>query len=250
MSYRGRHPPLNCLTIAGWDPTGGAGVVADCQTFWQLGARASAVLTTITAQNARRVESLKPLPAPHLEQQLRMVVADSQFQAVKIGLLASAAQVRLLAGWMERFSGHPLVLDPVMWSSSGTRLCSPATVTALRKWLLPLVSAITPNAREAGALLGRQVSGSAGRRRAAAELSRRGPLVVLTGGDSFGDPVDYLGQQGEVVELPGRRLPGTARGTGCRFSSVLAVLLARGLHAAAAVRRAAAFTRKYIEQSR
>ena len=162
----------------------------------------------------------------------------------------SAAQVRLLAGWMERFSGHPLVLDPVMWSSSGTRLCSPATVTALRKWLLPLVSAITPNAREAGALLGRQVSGSAGRRRAAAELSRRGPLVVLTGGDSFGDPVDYLGQQGEVVELPGRRLPGTARGTGCRFSSVLAVLLARGLHAAAAVRRAAAFTRKYIEQSR
>ncbi|HUU02301.1 MAG TPA: hydroxymethylpyrimidine/phosphomethylpyrimidine kinase [Myxococcota bacterium] len=237
-----------CLSIAGFDPCAGAGVLADAETFTALGVGSAALVTTITAQNGRRVDSVHPLAAKWVLEQAWALFEQGRPAAVKIGLLGSAAAARAVAKILDRLPGVPVVLDPVLRASVGAELLPPAGVKPMRELLLERATVVTPNVQEAGALVGRKVVGSRGMRRAALDLFASGPrAVVVTGGDRRGDPLDVLCDGRGVVEYSDRRIPvGPVHGTGCRFSSALAAGLARGLSIRRAVQGARRYVRLYL----
>ncbi len=237
-----------CLSIAGFDPSAGAGVLADVETFTALGVGSAAVVTAITAQNSRRVDGVHPLAANWVLKQADMLLEEGSPAAVKIGLLGSAVVARAVASLLDRLPGVPVVLDPVLRASAGAELLPPAEIKTVRELLFERATVITPNAQEAGALIGRKVVGSRGMRRAARDLFASGPrAVVVTGGDRRGNPLDVLFDGREVVEYGDRRIPaGPVRGTGCRFSSALAAGLAQGLSLRRAVQGARRYVRRYL----
>src|SRR5688500_2944956 len=145
------------LSIAGSDPSGGAGIQADLKTFSALGAYGTAVITALTAQNTRGVAGVHLVPAAFVAQQLRTLVADVRLDAIKIGMLGTAELADTVADFLRRHPRPVIVLDPVMVSTSGDRLLTDDAVEALRR-LLPLASLITPNLPEAANLLGTGVA--------------------------------------------------------------------------------------------
>jgi hydroxymethylpyrimidine/phosphomethylpyrimidine kinase len=233
---------IACLTIAGFDPTAGAGVLADCETFHALSMEARAVVTAITAQNDKRVFSIQALPPRLIEDQFNALEKPA---AVKIGMLANAAIVRKVASLLDRLKKVPVVLDPVLHASSGRALLDPEAIPALKKMLLPLTTVITPNHREAEKLLGRKINDLT---RAAKDLLELGPqAVVITGGDARGALFDVLADSRGVKILKGHRVrAGTVRGTGCRHSSALAACLAKGRTIRQSARQAQQYLRRYI----
>lgn len=152
MSPRSR-PPV-ALSIAGSDPSGGAGIQADLKTFTALGTYGTTVITALTAQNTRGVTGVHPIPVDFVDQQLRTLTEDVRIDAVKIGMLASAELVTLVGSWLAKtpLNQVPIVLDPVMVATAGSSLLESDAVKALRD-ILPLASLITPNLPEAGVLL-------------------------------------------------------------------------------------------------
>jgi len=237
-----------CLSVAGYDPSGGAGVLADVTTFASLGCAAAALVTAVTAQNRRRVEAIHPLAASWFIQQADAVLDGWTPDAVKIGMLANARLVRLVTGLLDRLGTVPAVLDPVLSASSGAALIDDAGIRAMRERLLPRVRVITPNLHEAATLLECRIRGEAGMVRAAERLRALGPAaVVITGGDRRGDPIDVLCDDRGVLVLRGRRIESNnARGTGCRHSAALTALLAGGRTIRAAARGARAFVRAHL----
>jgi hydroxymethylpyrimidine/phosphomethylpyrimidine kinase len=237
-----------CWSIAGFDGGGGAGLLADLDTFSRLKASGRAALTAVTAQGPSGVRHLQPVGARNLLRQLDCLLEQGTPQAVKIGMLARAELVDALAGWLERnlYPGIPRVLDPVLEASAGGRLLEKSALDILRRRLVPLATVITPNLAEARALLGIR-TGRPARARLARQLLDLGcPAVVITGGDGRGPVRDILAQGQKVRIFSSTRLPLTAHGTGCRFSSALAVGLGRGLPLPRAVRRAGEFVRLYL----
>lgn len=237
-----------CLSVAGFDPSGGAGVLADVATFSSLGCRAAALVTAVTAQNRRRVEAVHPLAASWFRQQSEAVLANWTPDAVKIGMLANARLVREVAVLLDRLDGVPVVLDPVLAASSGAALIDEGGIRAVRAQLLPRVRVITPNVREAAVLLESRIRGEAGMVRAAERLRALGPAaVVITGGDRRGDPIDVLCDERGTLVMRGRRCEShNTRGTGCRHSAALAALLAYGHTLRTAARKARAFVRAHL----
>jgi hydroxymethylpyrimidine/phosphomethylpyrimidine kinase len=226
-----------CLTIAGFDPTGKAGVLADFETFKALSVDPTAVITTITAQNDKRVISIRPLPPNLLTEQLTALPKPT---AIKIGMLANAAIVRKVAALLKRYKKVPVVLDPVLRASTGRALLETKAIPVLRKKLLPLATVITPNRAEAEKLLGHNISDL---KRAALELLKLGPeAVIITGGSK----ADVLADSRGVIIIKGKRTRGTARGTGCRHSSALAAHLAKGRTIRQAARQAQQYVRRYV----
>ncbi|RME19993.1 MAG: hydroxymethylpyrimidine/phosphomethylpyrimidine kinase [Deltaproteobacteria bacterium] len=240
---------IRCLVIAGWDPTAGAGALADCEALGWLGARPLVALTTVTAQNRRRVLHPQPVAARRLERQLEAISESGRIDAVKIGLLGTAANCRVVERWLEAgVAGRvPVVLDPVVRASSGGMLAEPTLVGQLRR-LLRLVDVVCPNAYEAGLLagMGSVPMGMQRRISAARKLALQGPAVVVTGGDTRRIARDILVRGDDVLELRATRIPKQAPGTGCRFTAALACLLAGGRDLIPAVRRAAKLVRRYI----
>ena len=234
-----------CLTIAGFDPTAGAGVLADFETFRALSMDARAVVTAVTAQNKKRVLAIEALTPRLIAEQFSALKKPA---AVKIGMLATAAIVRKVAALLDRLKKVPVVLDPVLWASTGRALLEPKAIPTLKKFLLPRATVITPNRQEAEKLLGRKIHDLT---RAAEELLDLGPqAVVITGGDTRGALVDVLADSRGVKIMEGKRIPaGTVRGTGCRYSSALAVYLAKGRSIRQAAKRAQEYVRRYIESS-
>ena len=223
----------NVLSIAGSDPSGGAGIQADLRTFAALRVHGCAVLTALTAQSSRGVREVMPVPAQFVTRQLETLLDDVEIGAVKIGMLGDASVVRAVASMLRR---HPLpyvVLDPVLRASAGGTLLDEYGLAVLREELLPLVDVVTPNADEAGALLG----GAPPRTehdavRAADGIVRLGARGVLVTGGHLLDEivcVDILATSEAVHALRTRRVPGSGtHGTGCILSSAIATLLARG----------------------
>ena len=233
------------LSIAGSDPSGGAGIQADLKAFSARGCYGMAVITALTAQNTRGVSAVVPLDPDFVAEQIRMVFADIRVDAVKIGMIANAGIASAVAEALKPHRGIPLVLDPVMIAKGGASLLDPDAVEALTSELLPLATLLTPNLPEAAALLGdpeacdRRIMESQ-----AVRLTALGPKAVMVkGGHLAGkESPDVLVADGEVKWFEARRVetPNT-HGTGCSLSSALAAELAKGRAPHEAVRVAKAW---------
>jgi hydroxymethylpyrimidine/phosphomethylpyrimidine kinase len=219
------------LTVAGSDPSGGAGIQADLKTFSALGTYGTAVVTALTAQNTRGVTGVQPVPAAFVRLQLETLLDDVEVHATKLGMLGSAEVVREVAAVLRERRPGPVVCDPVMVATSGDRLIDEDAVEAIRTVLLPVTDLITPNVPEAAALLGTDPAPDAdalpGQARALLEL---GPGAVLLKGGHLGGEVsvDVLATADGVAVTRRPRVATTAtHGTGCTLSSAIAALAAR-----------------------
>ncbi|MFP3939266.1 MAG: bifunctional hydroxymethylpyrimidine kinase/phosphomethylpyrimidine kinase [Thermoanaerobaculia bacterium] len=241
-----RHPP-RCLTVAGSDSGGGAGIQADLKTFAAHGCYGMSAVTAITAQNTRVVTAVHPVPPEMVAAQIDAVFDDLGVDAVKIGMLADAAIVRAVAASLRRWchgGSPPVVLDPVMVAKSGDSLLADEAVEALVEELLPLARLVTPNLPEARRMTGAPAESDAERVAAARKLAARaargsggsdspGTAVLLKGGHGEGDEVEDLlvepGDGGRVHRFRHRRIATQAiHGTGCTLSSAIAARLAGG----------------------
>lgn len=235
------------LSIAGSDPSAGAGSQQDLKVATLLGVYGLTVITAITAQNSLGVQSWKPLAPDLVAAQLTSILSDVQVDAVKIGMLATAGIVREVATAL-RHKEAPIVLDPVLAASDGSVLLEELGIQALKEELLPLATVLTPNLAEAGLLLQRRITDVAGMAAAAQDLLRLGPkAVLLKGGHLTGPPVDVLADGHDVYHLPGDRLPGQhTHGTGCALAAALAAHLAQGRSLPEAVNQARALVAEAI----
>ena len=236
----------NVLSIAGSDPSGGAGIQADLKTFVALGVYGMAALSGLTAQNTRGVTAIQPLPPEFVAAQIDAVFEDIRVDAVKLGMLGAAEVVAAVADCLRRWRPPAIVLDPVMVAKSGAALLADSAMERLRRELLPLATVITPNLPEAGALLDAPPpTDLPAMREAARALHALGPAwVLLKGGHLPGaDCTDLLYDGREFVEFPGRRIPtANTHGTGCTLSAAIAASLAHGL----AMPRAVADAKAYL----
>ncbi|GAB4081146.1 bifunctional hydroxymethylpyrimidine kinase/phosphomethylpyrimidine kinase [Modestobacter muralis] len=219
------------LTVAGSDPSGGAGVQADLKTFSALGTYGTAVLTALTAQNTRGVTGVHGVPADFVALQLQTLFADVTVHATKLGMLGTADVVREVARVLADRPGGPVVCDPVMVATSGDRLISAEAVDAVRADLLPVTDLLTPNVPEAAALL--DVAPATTVEELAPQataLLALGPAAVLLKGGHLGgeQSVDVLVTAGGVLETRRPRVATTStHGTGCTLSSALTALAAQ-----------------------
>jgi len=220
-------PPV-VLTIAGSDPSGGAGIQADLKAFSALGAYGTSVITALTAQNTQGVSGVHVVPTEFVVAQLETLVADIRLDAIKIGMLANADIVGSVGQFLRRHPYEHVVLDPVMVATSGDRLLADDAVAAIRD-LLPLASLITPNVAEAAALLqappARTVADLRGQASALREMGAT--RVLIKGGhlDDDREAVDVLLDIDDEVLLRAPRINTVnTHGTGCTLSSALAAL--------------------------
>ena len=220
----------NVLSIAGSDPSGGAGIQADIKAISANGAYAMAVITALTAQNTRGVSAVELVPPDFVAAQIDAVFDDIRVDAVKIGMLGSGPIAEAVADALARHGAGNIVLDPVMVAKGGDRLLSDAAVAVLVERLLPLADVLTPNLPEAAAMLGVTDPGD---RDAMVEIAERlralGPRnVLLKGGHLQGtDSPDYLCTTTDGHWLEGGRVATrNTHGTGCTLSSALAAQLA------------------------
>ena len=227
------------LSIAGSDSGGGAGIQADLKAFARCGVHGMTALTAITAQNTVAVEAVEAVAPETIVAQVRAVAGDIGVDAVKIGMLGTAATVDAVVEALALVGEAPVVIDPVMISESGAELLAESARAALVERLLPLTTVATPNIPEARALTG------AGPEATQEELVRGvvalGPrIAVVTGGHSE-ELVDLFFDGERLVEIPGERhLEGAAHGSGCTHSSALAAFLALGADPLEAAREARA----------
>jgi hydroxymethylpyrimidine/phosphomethylpyrimidine kinase len=218
---------VNALSIAGTDPSGGAGVQGDLKTFSALGVYGTAVVTALVAQNTRGVAAIHAVPAGFVTAQLDTLLDDVRIDVVKIGMLGTAEVVEAVAAALERRRPAVVVLDPVMVATSGDRLLAADAVQALRDRLLPLVDLVTPNIPEAAILLGEDAAVDEDDMLDQLDrLVQLGPAVLLKGGHLLGpDSVDLLHADGTTTRLSAVRVrTRSTHGTGCTLSAALAAL--------------------------
>ncbi|MGQ9920517.1 MAG: bifunctional hydroxymethylpyrimidine kinase/phosphomethylpyrimidine kinase [Desulfobacca sp.] len=235
------------LLIAGSDSSAGAGIQQDLKVATLLGVYGLTVITAVTAQNSLGVQRWEPVAPDLVAAQLTALCGDIRVDAVKIGMLATAAIVREVAASLRQLT-VPIVVDPVLAASDGSPLLSEEGVVAFREDLLPLATVLTPNLAEASRLLGREIGTVEAMVAAAQDLCRLGPRAVLVkGGHLTGAPVDVLAYGDQVYQLPGERLtvPHT-HGTGCAMAAALAAHLARGEALPEAVNQARALVGEAI----
>lgn len=228
------------LTIAGSDSSGGAGIQADIKTMMANGVYAMSAVTALTAQNTQCVAAVLNVTPEFLAQELDCVFDDIFPDAVKTGMLSSAELVRVTAAKLKEYRAKNIVVDPVMISTSGSRLLDEEAVGVMKEELFPLAALVTPNIPEAEVLSGKKIS-TAEDMAAAAELISRNykTSVLLKGGHSIADANDLLYRNGSGIWIEGQRIenPNT-HGTGCTLSSAIAAGLAKGYGLEEAVRQA------------
>ncbi len=246
-------PPV-VLTIAGFDPSSGAGATADLKTIAAHGCYGVACLTALTVQSSQGVRRVEPVSAKLVSETLWELASDLNFDAVKIGMLATAPVVDAVARFLRRVRPPNVVLDPVLRSSSGADLAAPDGWLRLRKRLLRLATVITPNLAEAAALTELPVESSGEMKSAAARLHRMGARNVVITGGHLAKPVDLLSMATasgiRQFEFVSDRVDSEAtHGTGCAFSSALACNLALGAKLPDAVRRAKEYVTAAIQNA-
>ena len=243
--------PARILAIAGSDSGGGAGIQADIKTITCLGGFAMTAVTAVTVQNTLGVTGVHPVPADIVAGQITACIGDIGVDAIKIGMLGTAATVHAVADALADVEA-PIVLDPVMVATSGDLLIEEEAVWALMQRLLPMAGVVTPNVPELVALTETEVTDEADLLLAAQELLNLGPRAVLAkGGHLEGDLVtDWLVTgQGHTSFTDTRIATTSSHGTGCTLSSALACGLGQGLLLAEAVGRARAFVRQGLERA-
>ena len=228
------------LSIAGSDCSGGAGIQADLKTMTMLGVYAMSAVTALTAQNTTGVRAIWEPPPAFLAAQIDAVFEDIRPDAVKIGMVSSAALAEVIAERLTFHRAQNIVVDPVMVATSGSALMESAAGSVLRERLFPMAALITPNIPEAETLSGMHVESEEDMKRAALYLNREyGCPVLLKGGHSVSDASDLLCDGGGLRWFRGERIqnPNT-HGTGCTLSSAIAAYLAMGCGLAYAVAQA------------
>ena len=233
---------FRALTIAGSDSGGGAGIQADLKTFAANGVYGTSVITALTAQNTRGVTGIHAVPAAFVGAQLDAVLSDIGTDAVKIGMLFNPEIIKIVAEKLRHYECKNIVLDPVMVAKSGDRLLQPDAIDALKTYLFPMAAVITPNLPEAEDLLGMKIETRAAMQEAATQLLQFGSRATLIKGGHLHDnsSADYIlthDGQSKWFETP-RIDTNNTHGTGCTFSSAIAVHLAKGDDLLAAVQNA------------
>jgi hydroxymethylpyrimidine/phosphomethylpyrimidine kinase len=233
-----------CITIAGSDSGGGAGIQADLKAFAAAGVHGTSAIVALTAQNTREVMSVYELPPWLVRAQLDAVACDIGLDTAKTGMLFSRATIEAVADWLEEHP-LPLVVDPVMLASSGAQLLQDDAVGSLVHRLLPLATVVTPNLLEARALTGPEASPPV----LAEALVGLGARAALVTGGHGGKAVDHLFDGNEHHEIAFERSEVAAtHGAGCTHSATLAALLARGLPLLDAAQGAAAAASRAVAQ--
>jgi len=231
------------LTIAGTDPSGGAGIQADIKTMTANGVFAMSAITALVAQNTTGVKSIVESSPEFLAEQLDCVFTDIFPDAVKTGMVSNIALIEVIADKLIQYQAHDLVVDPVMVATSGDRLISQDAVDTLKKKLFPLATLLTPNIPEAEILTGRKIATVTDMEDAAKSIYEQyGCAVLCKGGHHVSDANDLLCWSGGIKWFYGKRInnPNT-HGTGCTLSSAIASNLAKGYRLDAAVERAKAY---------
>jgi hydroxymethylpyrimidine/phosphomethylpyrimidine kinase len=242
------------LSIAGSDSSAGAGLQADLKTFSALGIYGATVVTAVTAQNTQGVTAIHPVPGETISAQLDAVFSDLCIMAVKTGMLGSEEGVSAAAGSLERWAGGiPIIVDPVMVSTSGSRLLAKGAEKALAGRLIPLAALITPNLHEAAVLLDAEPAQNENEMRQQAErLLDLGPKAVLIKGGHLSGPkatdLFYGGSHFRAYSAS-RIAAKNTHGTGCTLSSAIAAYLVKGLPMEEAIAEAKAYLHSAIAQA-
>lgn len=217
------------LTIAGSDPTGGAGLQADLKTFKSMGVYGLSIPSVLTAQNTGGVEDIFELPHDFFSIQLDSLLKETRPDALKTGMLYSSEIIEIIVGKFGEYSLKNLVVDPVTVSSTGVLLIQEGTLETMRRYLFPIAMVITPNIYEASVLTGIDIRSEDDMKSAAVKLRDYGPeAVIITGGYLQERAVDLLFDGEDFLLLENERLGGDFHGTGCVFSSVITASLALG----------------------
>jgi hydroxymethylpyrimidine/phosphomethylpyrimidine kinase len=220
------------LSVAGSDPSGGAGIQADLKTFSALGVYGAAALTALTAQNTLGVTGVYPVPADFVTAQLDAVLSDLDVRALKTGMLWSADVVAAVVASVRRYAVPAVIVDPVMVATSGDRLVDQGTVDAIRDLLLPVATLVTPNLPEAAALVeGAVPKDEASMVDAGTAIRELGAGAALVKGGHLrgGEATDVLVDAEGVLRVPSRRIPTeNTHGTGCTLASAIAARMAQG----------------------
>ncbi|MDR1431396.1 MAG: bifunctional hydroxymethylpyrimidine kinase/phosphomethylpyrimidine kinase [Propionibacteriaceae bacterium] len=237
----------NILTIAGSDPSGGAGIQADLKTMCALGVYGMSVITAVTAQNTQAVYGVQEISADMVAGQIEAVFSDIGVDAVKVGMVSSADIIRAIKAGLTEFKAPNIVIDPVMVSKSGFALLREDAVAAVRE-LVGIADVATPNIPEAEILAGHQITTRAEIEDAARRIVELGSKsVLIKGGHRFGaDAEDLLYCDGEFLRFPAKRIATkNTHGTGCTLSAAIASRLGLG----DSVPQAVAVSKAYITQA-
>lgn len=234
-------PPC-VLAIAGSDSAGGAGIQADLKTMLALGVHGMSVVCAVTAQNSVGVQGYWEMPTEAVRAQLDSVLGDIGAQAIKTGMLASAAIVETVSAVLADTTA-PIVVDPVAVSKHGDSLLSAGTLEAVKERLLPLATVVTPNLLEAELITGMTIVDEAAMLAAAQVIGALGPQWVLVkGGHLAGNPIDLLFDGQRAIRIPGQRIVSRhTHGTGCTLASAIASYLALGADVPGAVESAKSY---------
>ncbi|HSB34495.1 MAG TPA: bifunctional hydroxymethylpyrimidine kinase/phosphomethylpyrimidine kinase [Nitrospirota bacterium] len=242
---------LKVLSIAGSDPSSGAGIQADLKTFQALGAFGMAIPAALTVQNSRGVSDVEPVSSEMLSRQLDELLSDIKPYAVKTGMLLTKRNVDTVAKALAAFKVKNLVIDPVLRSSSGRPLLRPDAVASLKKNLLPHALVVTPNIPEAEVLSGMTIRSDEDMDFAAGRILDLGPAYVLIkGGHRKGPAADTLYGGKTVLEFSTPRRDGEFHGTGCVLSSAITVFIARGLSVEKTVEKAKQFVDSLLKTAK
>lgn len=245
-------PPI-ALTIAGSDPSGGAGIQADLKTFTALGVYGASVITALTAQNTRGVTGMHKVPADFVSAQFEAVTSDLAIAAAKTGMLVDVATVLTVSRLLAKLRVKHVVVDPVMVATSGDLLLDINAISAVRKNLIPLASIITPNIPEAAALLDQPLATSEEQLSAQAQaLLKFGcGAVLIKGGHGRGeDAADILVTAAQVTWLRRPRIEThNTHGTGCTLAAAITAYLAQGQALEDAVRSAKDFVWRALQSA-
>ena len=241
---------IKVLSIAGSDPSGGAGIQVDLKTFQALGAFGMAIPAALTFQNSKGVAGTEPVPPRALSRQLEVLVSDIRPDAVKTGMLLTKQVISEVAKIVKEHGIRTVIVDPIVRSSSGRLLLMPEGINALKKQLFPLALLITPNIPEAEILTGVKIRTEEDMDYAAGKLLDMGPkYVLIKGGHRTGPAVDTLYGGHSVLSFSTERLKGEFHGTGCVLSSAIAVFISQGLPVEKAVEKGKQFVEKMLKKA-
>jgi hydroxymethylpyrimidine/phosphomethylpyrimidine kinase len=238
------------LTIAGFDPSGGAGIVADLKTFAAHGCYGVAAITAITVQNTQSVDDVHPIEPRVLKECMRALFTDTSIKAVKVGMLATRANAAVIHEVLEANPWLPSVLDPLVRSTSGYDLIDAPGLEFVRDHLLRQASVVTPNLHEAAALTGMTVQNLEEMKAAAQKLLDRGARAVVVTGGHLERPMDVFADGSGLQTFAGDRVkPENIHGAGCTFSSAIAAHLGQGRQLAEAIVLAKAYVTEAIKKA-
>ena len=238
------------LTVAGFDPSGGAGTAADLKTFASHNCYGVAAITALTTQNTQGVSAVEPVKSTMLRDCLETLFADGQIRAVKVGMLATRSNAEVVCEFLDSNAALPAVLDPVLRSSSGMELLDAAGFEFLRDHLLEGALVVTPNTEEAAALTSLKVENVESMKAAARKLVEMGARAVVVKGGHLEKPVDVYFDGTELETFSADRVKtDNFHGTGCTFSSAIAANLALGRHLHDSVMLAKAYVTEAIRKA-